>query len=158
MARHIRASRKGISPVIATVILVAVAITVAVSVAYWMGGISGLYTRLEKIEVSSTTVTKAQVANYTITLSVKNTGSADGTLDNVLINGKPYDQYSSPVTITVTYDPSTGLVAAGSTNTVTIAITQVGSAGTPPFTPGTTIDVKLHTAAGKDYPQMVTLT
>ncbi|MCJ7761670.1 hypothetical protein MUP59_11115, partial [Candidatus Bathyarchaeota archaeon] len=39
-------SRKGISPVIATVILVAVTITVSVSIAYWMGGISGSYTRI----------------------------------------------------------------------------------------------------------------
>jgi flagellin-like protein len=31
--------RKAVSPVIATVILVAVAITVAVGVSYWMGGI-----------------------------------------------------------------------------------------------------------------------
>ena len=58
MARHIMKSRKGISPVIATVILVAVAITVSVSVAYWMGGISSLYTRLEKIEDQSITADK----------------------------------------------------------------------------------------------------
>ncbi|MCJ7771405.1 DUF4352 domain-containing protein, partial [Candidatus Bathyarchaeota archaeon] len=60
-------SRKGISPVIATVILVAVAITVSVSVAYWMGGISSLYTRLEKIEVQSAVATKGVAGNYTIT-------------------------------------------------------------------------------------------
>ena len=32
---------RGVSPVIATVILVAVAITVAVAVSYWMSGIAG---------------------------------------------------------------------------------------------------------------------
>lgn len=36
--------KKGLSPVISTVILVAIAITVAVAVAYWMGGIAGQYT------------------------------------------------------------------------------------------------------------------
>jgi len=154
MARHIRTSRKGISPVIATVILVAVAITVAVSVAMWMGGISSLYTRLEKIEISTVNVVKGGTANYTITMSVKNTGSADATIDGIIINGKSSTAYTSP-TITITYSPSGGLVAAGSSATVTIFI---NSQSVAPFTPGTTIDVKLHTAAGKDYPQMVTLT
>lgn len=153
MARHFRSSRKGISPVIATVILVAVAITVSVSVAYWMGGISSLYTRLEKVEISSVVVNKG-TSNYTITMSVKNTGSADATVDNVMINGKILTQYTSPV-VTATYSPVGGAIVAGSTSTVTISIpTQ----SIPPFTPGTTLEVKLHTAAGKEYPQMVTLT
>jgi flagellin-like protein len=46
-------SRRAVSPVIATVILVAIAITVAVAVAYWMGGIAGQYTRFEQIEIQS---------------------------------------------------------------------------------------------------------
>ncbi len=41
------------SPVIATVILVAVAITVAVAVAYWMGGIASQYTKFEKVEIQT---------------------------------------------------------------------------------------------------------
>jgi len=82
MNRFVR-SRKGISPVIATVILVAVAITVSISVAYWMGGISSLYTRLEKIEIHSITAEKGVAGNYTITLTAKNTGSADATIDSV---------------------------------------------------------------------------
>ena len=41
-----RDDRKGLSPVIAVVVLVSVTIVVAVSVAYWMGGIAGTYTRL----------------------------------------------------------------------------------------------------------------
>jgi len=45
--------RRAISPVIATVILVAVAITVAVGVSYWMSGIAGQYTAFEKVEIST---------------------------------------------------------------------------------------------------------
>ncbi len=152
MARHIMKSRKGISPVIATVILVAVAITVSVSVAYWMGGISSMYTRLEKLEISSVVVTKG-TSNYTITMSVKNTGSADATIDGVQINGKQISQYSSPV-VTAVYNPVSGSVVAGGTSTVTITVAGQNIA---PFTAGTTLEVKLHTAGGKDYPQMVTL-
>jgi flagellin-like protein len=151
MARHIMKSRKGISPVIATVILVAVAITVSVSVAYWMGGISSLYTRLEKIEVQSATATKGVAGNYTITLAVKNTGSADATIDNVMINGKPLSQFTE-VTSNLAVG-GTSVVAGGSASVSVF----VGAGAGVPFTAGTTLEVKLHTAAGKDYPQMVTL-
>jgi flagellin-like protein len=166
MARHIKASRKGISPVIATVILVAVAITVAVSVAYWMGGISSLYTRLEKVEVSSTSISKG-TGNYTVTMVVKNTGSADASLDAVYINGKTRSSFTaspSYANITVTsgsYNLDTGTIAiiAGGSITLQIDVRPVsGHDLGAPFTAGTTLDVKLHTAAGKDYPQMVTLT
>jgi flagellin-like protein len=144
-------SRKGISPVIATVILVAVAITVSVSVAYWMGGISSLYTRLEKIEVQSITAVKGVAGNYTITLAAKNTGSADATIDSVMINGKPLSQYPG-----VTADLAVGgtSVVAGGSASVNIAVPAGQGV---PFTIGTTLEVKLHTVAGKDYPQMVTL-
>jgi len=50
-------NRKGISPVIATVIIVAVTITVAIAISFWMGGIAGLYTRFEKLEITYATVT-----------------------------------------------------------------------------------------------------
>ena len=149
MARHIMRSRKGISPVIATVILVAVAITVSVSVAYWMGGISSLYTRLEKIEVQSAIADKT-ADGYVITLAVKNTGSADATVDSVMINGKQLSQFAN-VTANLA-SGGTAVVAGGSANVV---VTIASSSA--PFTAGTTLEVKLHTAAGKDYPQMVTL-
>ena len=41
--------RKGLSPVVATVILVACAITVAVAVAYWMGGMAPQYLEEEVV-------------------------------------------------------------------------------------------------------------
>ena len=42
---------KTISPVIATVIIVSVAIAIAVAVAFWMTGITGLFSRYEKLEI-----------------------------------------------------------------------------------------------------------
>jgi flagellin-like protein len=150
MRPHIGAPRKGISPVIATVILVAVAITASVSIAYWMGGISTLYTTQEKIEITGVVVSKG-ASNYTIGMNVRNTGSKDATIDSVYLNQKLSTQYGSLVNIESV--PST--VLAGGSNTVVI---RIGDISTPPFTPGTTIEVKLHTAAGKEYPLMVALT
>ncbi|MCD6530301.1 type IV pilin, partial [Candidatus Bathyarchaeota archaeon] len=81
--------KRGISPVIATVILVAVAITVAVSVAFWMGGISGQYTRFEKLQVQDPVIVKyynmtdnAGANNHwNLTFTVKNVGSTDATIE-----------------------------------------------------------------------------
>jgi FlaG/FlaF family flagellin (archaellin) len=64
-----------VSPVIATVILVAVAITVAVAVAYWMGGIAGQYTKFEKVEIQSAVCTNNGTF-WTIEMKLKNTGTA----------------------------------------------------------------------------------
>ena len=144
-------SRKGISPVMATVILVAVAITVSISVAYWMGGISSMYTRSEKIEIHSITADKGAAGNYTITVDVRNTGSADATIDSVRINGKPLSQY--PGVTSSIIGSGTSVVAGGSA----IVSIYVPAGQGAPFNIGSTLEVLLHTSAGKDYPQMVNL-
>jgi flagellin-like protein len=149
--------RKAISPVIATVILVAVAITISVAVAYWMGGISSQYTRFEKVEIQSAQCVKG-TTYWTITLTLKNSGSASSTLNNVYVN----DQ------IAVT---GTGAVAALNSNvTSTSQYTLLSGAskniaiyvgtGWPvlsPLTSGTTIDIKIHSAGGMDYIKLVQL-
>ncbi|MEM2216658.1 MAG: archaellin/type IV pilin N-terminal domain-containing protein, partial [Nitrososphaerota archaeon] len=65
-------SKSGISPVVATVILVAVAIVIAIAVAFWASGLVGIFTRFEKIEIVSA---YADVTDQQIILVVKNTGS-----------------------------------------------------------------------------------
>ena len=79
-------NRKAVSPVIATVILVAVAITVSVAVAYWMGGISSQYTQFEKCEIQTAIVTIDSYGNWITTIKIKNSGSKTSTLTNVFIN------------------------------------------------------------------------
>ncbi|MEM2998781.1 MAG: DUF4352 domain-containing protein, partial [Thermoproteota archaeon] len=46
--------RRGVSPVITTVIIVAVGITIAIAVALWMTGLVGAFMGYEKIEIRST--------------------------------------------------------------------------------------------------------
>jgi flagellin-like protein len=170
--------RKAVSPVIATVILVAVAITVAVGVSYWMGGISAQYTQFEKVEIQtgySEVVSDAVPASigWKITMSLKNSGSAASTITHVFIN-------DVPVVLTVTGNdgltgqdtlpaPTNG-VAAGDMGT---SITDAGlslNAGESKtaylyisntygyLSSGTTINIKLHSAGGMDYIKLVRLT
>jgi len=53
MSRSRQPSSSGISPVVATVILVAIAIVIAIAVAFWATGLVGIFTRFEKIEMFS---------------------------------------------------------------------------------------------------------
>ena len=150
MSRRLCADKRGISPVVATVILVAVTIVVAVAVAYWMGGIAGLYTRYEKLEISSIYAEyDANSKNWTITVTVKNTGSADATIDNVLLNGKPHGTVSAGLNVTLPVS-----LTVGSQKAITITISHEGYES---FASGVSVEVRLHTAGGQEYPKTVTL-
>ena len=94
--------RRAISPVIATVILVAVAITVAVGVSYWMSGIAGQYTSFEKVEIQSAYASRkydgvAPAAivfkGWVISIDLQNTGSSTSTLESIFVNEKPISEY-----------------------------------------------------------------
>ena len=94
--------RRAISPVIATVILVAVAITVAVGVSYWMSGIAGQYTSFEKVEIKSAyagrkydPVTDApdKFMGWVVNIGVQNTGSSPSTLESLFVNDRPISEY-----------------------------------------------------------------
>ena len=168
--------RKAVSPVIATVILVAVAITVAVGVSYWMGGISAQYTQFEKVEIqtgySEVVVDATPVPiGWKVTMSLKNSGSAASTITHVFINDVPValiatgnDGLTGEVSA-----PTNGVAPAG----IGTSITDVGlslNAGESKtaylyisntygyLSSGTTINIKLHSAGGMDYIKLVRLT
>jgi flagellin-like protein len=160
--------RKAISPVIATVILVAVAITIAVAVAYWMGGISSQYTKFEKIEVQSGYSRKV-TNGWNVTLELKNSGTADATLNRVFINNKPLNasdttgygvaatnpwtaRPNEEVMTDIDYDPGTTLTSGQS---ITVKIWIRNTYGT--LTSGTTVDIKVHSAGGMDYIKLIEL-
>ncbi len=158
--------RKGVSPVIATVILVAVTITVAVAVAYWMSGIAGQYTQFEKVEIQSGYASLSGDASVTwfITLDLKNTGTATATLIKVFINDVPVTEYSvtggDAGALAAPATSGTSVLTAGtpiSSGVETTVFIYIGSTY-PNLTPGTTVNVKLHSAGGMDYIRLIQLT
>jgi flagellin-like protein len=164
-------SRKAVSPVISTVILVAVAITVAVAVAYWMGGIAGQYTKFEKVEIQSGLCSwDSTLFQWNVTMKLKNSGTAPSTLIGVFINEIEVDSYTEQpgageATTDMTAQRS---IESGESITIHIYIDGVGDAGegTPPVaktdywmsvTPGTTVNIKIHSAGGMDYIKLIEL-
>jgi len=178
-------SRRAVSPVIATVILVAVAITVAVAVAYWMGGIAGQYTKFEKIEIQGGSSTKS-TEGWTTILILKNTGSATATLTEVYINDvpvrgvlatDPIGVAKAPHEMVTIADcqtdatPGAEVYAATGTNllnTVTGPLDTVKSGDSKTIevyigidyetlSSGTTVNIKIHSAGGMDYIKLIEL-
>jgi flagellin-like protein len=156
--------RKAVSPVIATVILVAVAITVAVGVSYWMGGISSQYTQFEKVEIQ-TGYAEYDSTNtlWTVTMVIKNSGSADATVNMAFLNDVPCTNYNvttAPATDWgVSFLDSGVVLKAGQSDTVYIYIDNPpsGVSALAEISSGTTINMKLHSAGGMDYIKLIRL-
>jgi archaeal type IV pilus assembly protein PilA len=128
--RKIRKNAKALSPVVASIILIAVTVAVSVVVAAWMGGMTiGLMGNAEQASV-----TNAQCSSATlITVNIRNTGSNTVTLSSATIDGN-----------TATLAPVTGTslnIAKGETGNFTVT-------SSTSFNAGAQYEVKLLTAKG----------
>jgi flagellin-like protein len=128
--------KSGISPVVATVILVAVAIVIAIAVAFWASGLVGVFTRFEKLEIVSAIMTDAD----TFQVVIRNTGSADTSIIQVVVQGRAIGTPPSPIALSV-----------GQTLTCTVEVN-------PPPPPGITVELAFYSAGGKTYPTAVLAT
>jgi len=147
MKRSLRRDKRGISTIIATIIIVAIAIVMAISVAYWALGIGGSFTRFEKLQYTSAYALDSK----TIKFNIKNTGTAAATISQVLINGIPMNVPSAPINGTITWDPTLNPVTLQPGDNVNGTLTLDKAH------PGATIEVKMMTAAGNQYPDVVNL-
>jgi len=150
--------RKAISPVIATVILVAVAITVAVAVAYWMGGIAGQYTQFEKVEIQTAICTFDTNGNWKIEIKLKNSGSKVSTLTNIFVNSvetELYDQLQATAGKITTSLTTVTPFSIGSGDSKSASVWIGKGYGT--LSSGTTVEIKIHSAGGMDYIKLVQL-
>jgi flagellin-like protein len=181
-----RTCRKAVSPVIATVVLVAVAITIAVAVSYWMSGISSQYTKFEKIELISAyceSATSAWGVNplpcWNITLDFRNTGTMESSIIACRINNKAIDEYGYEAQIFIgdnirccnssfnqinfaeisSYEPIKYVIKPGDSGQLIVTIRQNPAAASDySFSSGTTLELELCSSAGNTYMKMITLT
>jgi len=160
--------RRAVSPVIATVIIVAVTITVAVAVSYWMSGIASQYTSFEKVEIQTAICTYDKTLSYwKIVIDLKNSGTKAATLSNVFVNDIE-TEYNSTAPIATGEDAITAQLDRGADpavplhieSGVTDYVTVWISPGTTNvlLSAGTTINIKIHSASGMDYIRLVQLT
>ena len=164
--------RRAVSPVIATVIIVAVTITVAVAVSYWMSGIASQYTAFEKVEIQTAICTWNETdpatGQWEIEVKLKNSGTATATLTNLFINEVEVNLYGVAVVgaeNATTSMTQTETIESGAICTINVFIDGPGGSNGPGGTDqwqkvssGTTINIKLHSAGGMDYIRLVRLT
>jgi flagellin-like protein len=126
-----RSKRKGVSPIIATVLLIAITIAAGLMVYAWVAGIlsSGTSSKLGGVTTLTATVISA-TSSGTVTLSIQNTGSYD-----VILSAKSFSSSgalkpnwellaSNGQPVSASISPST--VSPGS-NTVTITISNAAA-------------------------------
>lgn len=122
--RTIKKNAKALSPVVASIILIAVTVAVSVVVAAWMGGMTtGLMGSAEQVQITNIGFISA---NDTIVVTVQNTGDNAATIKNAFVNGvdlttvsslnqnvKATCQITKGSTLTVTIDYSAYVLSSG---------------------------------------------
>jgi hypothetical protein len=149
--------RRAVTPVIATVIVLAVGITIAVAVAFWMTGIASQYTKVEKVEIQLGVCTWNSTGGYwKIEIKLKNTGTKTATLIQAFVNDaevQNYDNNSAVIGETSTNMTSPISIDSGVTLVINLYISQ----GYESLSMGTMVNISLRSSGGMDYPLLVEL-
>jgi len=147
-----------------------------------MTGIVGLFTAAEKLEiVSINAVWDNQNNQWTVTLTVRNTGTTQTSIDTIYVNGyeafvqgQAQGQAAAQLGCVQNFQAQVdnnqlqGLpvtLQPGQQANIQFAITGPNQqciynpTNTAVFTPasGGSIEVKLHSSGGKEYPKLITL-
>jgi len=126
-----RVSKKAVSPVIATLLMIAVAVAASVIVYVWSAGLLGTLMGGGGSQVKEQLIVEAYSwpPGVTLTLNLRNTGSSSVTVDKVYVGG------TSMSFSAATIDP-------GVSTPVTVTISGLST------TPGTAYTLKIVTKTG----------
>jgi flagellin-like protein len=115
--RKIRKNAKALSPVVASIILIAVTVAVSIAVAAWMGALTVGFMGSSSININDVDFTGTDG----VTLSVKNTGTKSVTISQAKVN-------NVGATIGVS---SNSTLAAGESGEIYLTLTSDWAAGNP---------------------------
>ena len=134
--RKSRRHMKGVSPIIATVIISSISIAIAVGTAYWISGLIPTFARREEARVMSCYIQNSTSA----VINIKNTGSTDITVDFVQVNGRLVNPD----------EPLSVVIKQGETTNVEVNLTSGDSVER--FISGVRYDFTVHTTTGLNFP------
>lgn len=123
-------SRKALSPVVATIILIAVTVAVSIAVAAWMGALTFTFTATEQLQITQVEF----VSDGKVNVTLQNTGTAPITVTEIHIAGGSTpsgDLLASDVT-----------VPANSQKEVQVSFT---------WSPGSNYQVRVVTSKGNQF-------
>jgi flagellin-like protein len=79
-------SKKALSPVVASIILIAVTVAVSIAVAAWMGALTFSFMGTEQLAITKITWTWGTPTTRNFVINVNNTGTKDVTINQILVN------------------------------------------------------------------------
>ena len=123
--KNFRKSKKALSPVVASIILIAVTVAVSIAVAAWMGALSVGFMQTEQLSITNVEVTSATE----ITASVRNSGSTDVILSDAYLDGVRIG-FTTPETIDKNSLDTVDLTVTALTNGDTYQLKMVSQKGT----------------------------
>jgi len=163
-------NRKGISNVVATIILIAVAIALAVAVAVWVFGLAGSASKTATLQVQAVGLTGVSTNSSTLTLLISNPSSS-GIGINGFTLGSLSCVFSSPVQVpagtqggqltialTISGGAFTGVSNVVGSNGITASGITASCSGSQTAAVGIQYSGYLTTVSGQTYPFTVTAT
>jgi archaeal type IV pilus assembly protein PilA len=102
-------SKKALSPVVASIILIAVTVAVSIAVAAWMGALTVGFMQTEELKITSVTFN-----GNTATVVVHNYGTDGVTINAVMVNDSPISApaYTPDSTVEANTDVSINIIYA----------------------------------------------
>ena len=128
-------SKKALSPVVASIILIAVTVAVSIAVAAWMGALTFSFMGTEQLTISKITWQWKTGTDSTFTISVNNTGTKDVTINQIQVN------YG---TTGITQQPTELPLILKAATSTTLEVTY-------PYTNGTNYDISVVTTSGYKF-------
>jgi len=140
--RKFKKNAKALSPVVASIILIAVTVAVSIAVAAWMGALTVGFMQTEELKITSMTFGAGTSPDQYITISVTNTGTTSITVSSVTVTPTPTG------TPTETYPTgfSTATLSANTAGTIKVDLAAGGL-----YVNGGSYKITILTAKGNSY-------
>jgi flagellin-like protein len=130
--RKFKKSTKALSPVVASIILIAVTVAVSIATAAWLGSTTNGFMKIEQFKISEVTFTSTS-PYATMMIYANNTGTIPVTITQVWVNN---------IQQTFASNPSPIPASSGVSINVTLS---------PTWPSGNTYTIKLVSAKGNDF-------
>jgi len=92
-------SRKALSPVVASIILIAVTVAVSIAVAAWMGALTFTFTATEQLQITDLDFLTINNGTKYINVTIRNTGTNPVTISEVWVNNEKITGLTLPLTV-----------------------------------------------------------
>ncbi len=110
--RPMRPLNSALSSIMSTVLVIGVAVALAIGASIWWTSTTSYFSPYESLEVYQVWSEVTPEGDFTVNARIRNAGMTEITVDNMLINGRPFPSFAPGVHVTVdegggaeTFDP-----------------------------------------------------